>query len=93
MLMGKTSMFKLFLVLHQYIFKCLFFISLKVVSSTNGELGGQDDPTAGHSNTPITAPAEVEVVDETKYVPMSHCKFLFKRNAMSEGYKIYFIKC
>ena len=38
-----------------------------MVSSTNGELG-PDDPTAGHSNTPITAPAEVEVVDETKYV-------------------------
>ncbi len=37
------------------------------MSSTNGELAG-DDPTAGHSNTPITAPAEVEVVDETKYV-------------------------
>ena len=26
-----------------------------------------DDPTAGHSNTPITAQAEVEIVDETKY--------------------------
>ena len=42
----------------------------QVVSSTNGELG-PDDPTAGHSNTPITAPAEVEVVDETKYVEIS----------------------
>ena len=40
---------------------------LQVVSSTNGELAA-DDPTAGHSNTPITAQAEVEVVDETKYV-------------------------
>lgn len=39
----------------------------QVVSSTNGELA-TDDPTAGHSNTPITAQAEVEVVDETKYV-------------------------
>ncbi|RXM96964.1 Casein kinase I isoform gamma-3 [Acipenser ruthenus] len=38
-----------------------------VVSSTNGELN-TDDPTAGHSNAPITAPAEVEVTDETKYV-------------------------
>lgn len=38
----------------------------KVVSSTNGELAN-DDPTAGHSNTPITAPAEVEIVDETKW--------------------------
>jgi len=37
----------------------------KVVSSTNGELQG-DDPTAGHSNTPITANPEVEVVDDTK---------------------------
>ncbi|MBN3279774.1 KC1G3 kinase, partial [Polyodon spathula] len=39
--------------------------SVQVVSSTNGELN-TDDPTAGHSNAPITAPAEVEVVDETK---------------------------
>ncbi|XP_043604137.1 casein kinase I isoform X4 [Bombus pyrosoma] len=37
----------------------------KVVSSTNGELAN-DDPTAGHSNTPITAPQEVDMVDETK---------------------------
>ncbi|XP_061927324.1 casein kinase I isoform X6 [Apis cerana] len=36
-----------------------------VVSSTNGELAN-DDPTAGHSNTPITAPQEVDMVDETK---------------------------
>ncbi|XP_046750385.1 casein kinase I isoform X6 [Diprion similis] len=39
-----------------------------VVSSTNGELAN-DDPTAGHSNTPITAPQEVEMVDETKTNP------------------------
>ncbi|CAH1798067.1 unnamed protein product [Owenia fusiformis] len=38
--------------------------SVQVVSSTNGELGG-DDP-GGHSNTPITPQAEVEHVDETK---------------------------
>nr|CAD7576654.1 unnamed protein product [Timema californicum] len=38
--------------------------SVQVVSSTNGELAN-DDPTAGHSNTPITAQAEVEIVDET----------------------------
>ena len=49
---------------------CIFLIwiylfVLQVVSSTNGELGG-DDHTAGHSNTPITAAAEVEVVDDTK---------------------------
>uniref|UniRef100_A0A4W6EQ03 non-specific serine/threonine protein kinase n=1 Tax=Lates calcarifer TaxID=8187 RepID=A0A4W6EQ03_LATCA len=38
-----------------------------VVSSTNGELNA-DDPLAAHSNAPITAQAEVEVVDEAKYV-------------------------
>lgn len=37
----------------------------QVVSSTNGELNA-DDPTAGHSNTPITQQPEVELVDETK---------------------------
>ncbi|GAB5566650.1 casein kinase I isoform X9 [Prionailurus iriomotensis] len=37
----------------------------QVVSSTNGELN-TDDPTAGRSNAPITAPTEVEVMDETK---------------------------
>lgn len=41
--------------------------NLQVVSSTNGELNA-DDPTAGHSNTPITQQQEVELVDETKYV-------------------------
>ncbi|XP_025603025.1 casein kinase I isoform X12 [Athalia rosae] len=46
--------------------------SVQVVSSTNGELAN-DDPTAGHSNTPITAPQEVEMVDETK------CCCFFKR--------------
>ncbi|RXM95606.1 Casein kinase I isoform gamma-1 [Acipenser ruthenus] len=35
----------------------------QVVSSTNGELNA-DDPLAAHSNAPITAQAEVEVVDE-----------------------------
>uniref|UniRef100_A0A8C4TPZ0 non-specific serine/threonine protein kinase n=1 Tax=Erpetoichthys calabaricus TaxID=27687 RepID=A0A8C4TPZ0_ERPCA len=39
--------------------------SVQVMSSTNGELN-TDDPTAGHSNAPITAPAEVEVADDTK---------------------------
>ncbi|XP_053150184.1 casein kinase I isoform X3 [Hemicordylus capensis] len=38
--------------------------SVQVVSSTNGELN-TDDPTAGRSNAPITAPTEVEVMDET----------------------------
>ncbi|XP_063894808.1 casein kinase I isoform X4 [Helicoverpa armigera] len=47
--------------------------SVQVVSSTNGELGA-DDPTAGHSNTPITQPHhEVDVVDDTK------CCCFFKR--------------
>lgn len=44
----------------------------QVVSSTNGELN-TDDPTAGRSNAPITAPAEVEVMDDTK------CCCFFKR--------------
>ncbi|XP_053999301.1 casein kinase I isoform X16 [Hylaeus anthracinus] len=44
--------------------------SVQVVSSTNGELQN-DDPTAGHSNTPITAPQEVDMVDETKLEPFS----------------------
>ncbi|KAF4798469.1 Casein kinase I isoform gamma-2 [Turdus rufiventris] len=43
-----------------------------VMSSTNGELN-TDDPTAGHSNAPITAPTEVEVTDDTK------CCCFFKR--------------
>ena len=38
----------------------------QVVSSTNGELN-IDDPLA-NSNAPITAHAEVEVVEEAKYV-------------------------
>uniref|UniRef100_A0A672LRM2 non-specific serine/threonine protein kinase n=1 Tax=Sinocyclocheilus grahami TaxID=75366 RepID=A0A672LRM2_SINGR len=46
--------------------------SVQVMSSTNGELN-TDDPTAGHSNAPITAPAEVEVADDTK------CCCFFKR--------------
>ncbi|CAI5635532.1 casein kinase I isoform X5 [Oreochromis niloticus] len=46
--------------------------SVQVMSSTNGELN-TDDPTAGHSNAPITAPTEVDVPDETK------CCCFFKR--------------
>ncbi|CRL07157.1 CLUMA_CG020148, isoform C [Clunio marinus] len=46
--------------------------SVQVVSSTNGELNA-DDPTAGHSNTPITQQPEVEMVDDTK------CCCFFKR--------------
>ncbi|XP_070162113.1 casein kinase I isoform X5 [Polyergus mexicanus] len=58
--------------------------SVQVVSSTNGELAN-DDPTAGHSNTPITAPQEVDMIDETKQVTRlkwKHCprcgKLLFR---------------
>lgn len=43
----------------------LTLVSPQVMSSTNGELN-TDDPTAGHSNAPITAPTEVEVTDDTK---------------------------
>lgn len=42
---------------------CVCFI--QIMSSTNGELN-TDDPTAGHSNAPITAATEVEVADDTK---------------------------
>ncbi|XP_063383271.1 casein kinase I isoform X11 [Cydia fagiglandana] len=49
-----------------------------VVSSTNGELGA-DDPTAGHSNTPITAPQhDQDLQDDTKSVFQLCCCF-FKR--------------
>ncbi|XP_066597039.1 casein kinase I isoform X1 [Prorops nasuta] len=51
---------------------------IMVVSSTNGELAN-DDPTAGHSNTPITAPQEVDMVDETK------CCCFFKRKKKKSG--------
>jgi len=40
---------------------------LQVVSSTNGELQG-DDQVGGQSNAPITAPADVENTEVTKYV-------------------------
>ncbi|XP_043464982.1 casein kinase I isoform X4 [Leptopilina heterotoma] len=52
--------------------------SVQVVSSTNGEIGN-DDPTAGHSNTPITTPQEVEMIDETK------CCCFFKRKKKKSG--------
>ncbi|XP_055904725.1 casein kinase I isoform X3 [Eupeodes corollae] len=53
--------------------------SVQVVSSTNGELNA-DDPTAGHSNTPITQQPEVELVDETKwFMCISRCCCFFKR--------------
>lgn len=53
---------------------------LQVVSSTNGELN-VDDPTGAHSNAPITAQAEVEVVEEAKYVCFT--------NRLSTGVVIY----
>ncbi|XP_069964435.1 casein kinase I isoform X27 [Bactrocera oleae] len=51
-----------------------------VVSSTNGELNA-DDPTAGHSNTPITQQPEVELVDETNsfLCCLCRCCCFFKR--------------
>ncbi|XP_043070759.1 casein kinase I isoform X14 [Drosophila grimshawi] len=53
-------------------------VTAKVVSSTNGELNA-DDPTAGHSNTPITQQPEVELVDETNGSLYSRCCCFFKR--------------
>ena len=41
-------------------------IHVQVVNSTVGDIA--DDPTGVQSNSPIAAPPEVEVVDETKYV-------------------------
>lgn len=49
----------------QTVLLILNLVILQVVSSTNGELNA-DDPTAGHSNTPITQQQDVELVDETK---------------------------
>ncbi|XP_053973663.1 casein kinase I isoform X8 [Hylaeus anthracinus] len=56
----------------------------KVVSSTNGELQN-DDPTAGHSNTPITAPQEVDMVDETNVGFIYRCCCFFKRKKKKSG--------
>ncbi|XP_037080821.1 casein kinase I-like [Pollicipes pollicipes] len=55
--------------------------SVQVMSSANGELGA-DDPTAGQSNTPIAAPPDVDVVDETKC-----CCFFKRRRKKSRGPK------
>uniref|UniRef100_A0ABI8ASC0 non-specific serine/threonine protein kinase n=1 Tax=Felis catus TaxID=9685 RepID=A0ABI8ASC0_FELCA len=52
--------------------KAQLYSKNQALNSTNGELN-TDDPTAGHSNAPITAPAEVEVTDDTK------CCCFFKR--------------
>nr|XP_033784892.1 casein kinase I isoform X5 [Geotrypetes seraphini] len=59
--------------------------SVQVVSSTNGELN-TDDPTAGHSNAPITAQTEVEIMDETncqKILNMWCCCFFKRRKRKS----------
>jgi len=45
---------------------CCMVTRVQVVNSTVGDIA--DDPTGGKSNSPIAAPPEVEVVDETKYV-------------------------
>ncbi|XP_072574132.1 casein kinase I isoform X9 [Paramormyrops kingsleyae] len=62
----------------------------QVVSSTNGELNA-DDPLAAHSNAPIAAQAEVEVVDEANCVKMLNlwccCFFRRKRKKNSQRHK------
>ncbi|XP_043253270.1 casein kinase I isoform X1 [Colletes gigas] len=58
--------------------------SVQVVSSTNGELAN-DDPTAGHSNTPITAPQEMDMVDETNVCFIYRCCCFFKRKKKKSG--------
>ncbi|KAJ8682396.1 hypothetical protein QAD02_018188 [Eretmocerus hayati] len=62
----------------------ILYADFKVVSSTNGELAN-DDPTAGHSNTPITAPPEVEMIDETNICLISRCCCFFKRKKKKSG--------
>ncbi|ELW71305.1 Casein kinase I isoform gamma-1 [Tupaia chinensis] len=54
----------------------------QVVSSTNGELN-VDDPTGAHSIAPITAHAEVEVVEEAKCC----CFFKRKRKKTTQRHK------
>ncbi|XP_029430477.1 casein kinase I isoform X1 [Rhinatrema bivittatum] len=56
--------------------------SVQVVSSTNGELNA-DDQTGAHSNAPITAQAEVEVVEEAKCC----CFFKRKRKKNTQRHK------
>lgn len=56
--------------------------SVQVVSSTNGELN-VDDPTGAHSSAPITAHAEVEVVEEAKCC----CFFKRKRKKTAQRHK------
>ncbi|TSL68264.1 Casein kinase I isoform gamma-1 [Bagarius yarrelli] len=55
--------------------------SVQVVSSTNGELNADDQQV--HSSAPITVQAEVEVVDEAKYVSeQSLTVFLYNTSMM-----------
>ncbi|XP_010004221.1 PREDICTED: casein kinase I isoform gamma-1 isoform X5 [Chaetura pelagica] len=62
----------------------------QVVSSTNGELN-VDDPTGAHSNAPITAQAEVEVVEEANCLKMLNlwccCFFKRKRKKTAQRHK------
>ncbi|XP_054692877.1 casein kinase I isoform X3 [Grus americana] len=64
--------------------------SVQVVSSTNGELN-VDDPTGAHSNAPITAQAEVEVVEEANCLKMLNlwccCFFKRKRKKTAQRHK------
>ncbi|XP_065165449.1 casein kinase I isoform X1 [Atheta coriaria] len=56
--------------------------SVQVVSSTNGELNA-DDPTAGHSNTPITTRLDSDPPDETN--SFYRCCCFFKRKKKKKG--------
>lgn len=69
----------------------VLFLPMQVMSSTNGELN-TDDPTAGHSNAPITAPTEVEVADETKYetAVQMHFYCVFKSSVNLETKESFF---
>ncbi|XP_014390947.1 PREDICTED: casein kinase I isoform gamma-1 isoform X3 [Myotis brandtii] len=64
--------------------------SVQVVSSTNGELN-VDDPTGAHSNAPITAHPEVEVVEEANCLKMLNlwccCFFKRKRKKTAQRHK------
>ncbi|KAJ8788420.1 hypothetical protein J1605_022478 [Eschrichtius robustus] len=57
--------------------KALLYSKNQALNSTNGELNA-DDPTAGHSNAPITAPAEVEVADDTNLRRLLACAHPFQ---------------
>ena len=48
---------------------------VQVVNSTVGDIA--DDPAGVQSNSPIAAPPEVEVADETKYVNL-RCQTVYQ---------------